>query len=153
MSFTGKAIKNDRVTIVMLLIILFAGLITYNSMPRSEDPGFIIRTAVVQTIFPGASPERVEQLITDKLEKAIQELPEIDFISSNSRSGVSVIYVNIKESYTEMRPIWDNLRRKVQRAAGDLPEGIVGPIVNDEFGDVFRDNCHIDRRGFQLCRT
>ena len=132
----------------MLLIILLAGISTYYGMPRSEDPGFIIRTAVVQTVFPGASPERVEQLITDKLEKAIQELPEIDFISSNSRSGVSVIYVNIKESYTEMRPIWDNLRRKVERVKSELPEGIIGPIVNDEFGDVFGTIVTITGEGF-----
>jgi multidrug efflux pump subunit AcrB len=91
----------------------------------------------VTTYFPGASPERVEQLVTDKLEKAIQEIPELDFLTSQSKSGVSVIFVNIKESYTEMRPIWDDLRRKVDRAKGDLPENVNGPFVNDDFGDVF----------------
>jgi multidrug efflux pump subunit AcrB len=106
-------------------------------MPQSEDPGFIIRTAMVFTSFPGASPERVEQLVTDKLEKAIQEMPEIDFLSSESKTGASLIFVNIQESYTEMRPIWDDLRRKVERVRPDLPDGIIGPRVDDEFGDVF----------------
>jgi multidrug efflux pump subunit AcrB len=106
-------------------------------MPQSEDPGFIIRVALVVTYFPGASPERVEQLVTDRLEKAIQEIPELDFLSSESKTGVSLIYVNVKESYTEMRPIWDDLRRKVDRVRADLPDGVIGPIVNDEFGDVF----------------
>jgi multidrug efflux pump subunit AcrB len=106
-------------------------------MSRAEDPGFIVRTALVMTPFPGASPERVEQLVTDKLEKKIQEMPEVDVIRSQSKSGVSVIYVDIKESYSDMRPIWDSLRRKISDAKAELPSGVVGPFVNDEFGDVF----------------
>ncbi len=137
MSLTSAAIERDRVTMVILGLVVIWGLMAYAGMPQSEDPGFIIRTALVQTVFPGASPERVEQLVTDKLEKAIQEMPEIDFLRSVSKSGVSLIFVNILESHDEMRPIWDDLRRKVDRVAPDLPEGIVGPIVNDEFGDVF----------------
>jgi multidrug efflux pump len=137
MNITQFAIEKKRVTTVALLVILFAGLSTFRTMPRAEDPGFIIRTALVQTIFPGAGPERVEQLVTDKLEKVIQEMPEIDFINSESKPGLSLIFVNIKESYKTMRPIWDNLRRKVESARSNLPEGIIGPKVNDEFGDVF----------------
>jgi len=137
MNFTRAAIRNNRVTFVALLVLVFAGMIAYSRMPQDEDPGFIIRVAQVTTYFPGASPERVEQLVTDKLEKAIQEIPELDFLTSQSKSGVSVIFVNIKESYTEMRPIWDDLRRKVDRVKGDLPENVNGPFVNDDFGDVF----------------
>ena len=137
MSITSGAIERNRVTLVLLVVVVAWGLFSYAGMPQSEDPGFIIRTAMVQTIFPGASPERVEQLVTDKLEKAIQEMPEIDFLSSESKTGVSLIFVNVQESYTEMRPIWDDLRRKVERAMPDLPDGIIGPTVNDEFGDVF----------------
>jgi multidrug efflux pump subunit AcrB len=137
MNFTRAAIRNNRVTFVTLLVLVAAGIIAYSRMPQDEDPGFIIRVAQVTTYFPGASPERVEQLVTDKLEKAIQEIPELDFLTSQSKSGVSVIFVNIKESYTEMRPIWDDLRRKVDRAKGDLPENVNGPFVNDDFGDVF----------------
>lgn len=137
MSVTRFAIEKDRITIVALIVIIIAGYIAYNNMPRNEDPGFIIRTAVVTTAFPGASPERVEQLVTDRLEKAIQEMPEIDYISSESKTGLSIIYVNIQERYNEMRPIWDNLRRKVERVAPELPNEVIGPIVNDEFGDVF----------------
>ncbi|GJM44172.1 MAG: multidrug transporter AcrB [Gemmatimonadota bacterium] len=137
MNLTAVAIQKNRVTIVALLAIVAVGLGSYRTMPRSEDPGFIIRTATVVTQFPGASPERVELLVTDKLEKTIQEIPQIDFVSSRSKTGLSVIYVNIKEEYREMRPLWDDLRRKVERARGELPPGVIGPIVNDEFGDVF----------------
>jgi len=137
MNFTEAAIKNNRVTILVLIVLLLGGAAAYKNLPRAEDPGFTIRTAVVTTQLPGASPERVEQLITDKLEKAFQEMPEVDYIGSRSRTGVSLINVNIKESYKDMRPIWDALRRKVDRVAPSLPEGVVGPTVNDEFGDVY----------------
>jgi multidrug efflux pump len=137
MDITRAAIDKNRVTLVTLLVVLFAGMQAYKGMSRSEDPGFIIRTAQVMTFFPGASPERVEQLVTDKLEKTIQEMPQIDFINSTSRGGVSLVFANIQEKEQVMRPIWDDLRRKVERASRELPAGVIGPFVNDEFGDVF----------------
>ena len=137
MDITRLAIDRDRVTIVLLAVLVFAGVNAYRNMPKAEDPGFLIRTAVVITRFPGASPERVEQLVTDKLEKAIQELPELDTVKSTSKTGISIINVDVLESYTDLQPIWDNLRRKVERVAGDLPAGVIGPTVDDEFGDVF----------------
>lgn len=137
MNITRAALDKTRITYVALVVVALAGLFAFKSLPRDEDPGFVVRTAQVLTYFPGASPERVEQLVTDKLEKIIQEIPEIDYIDSESKPGVSVIFVNILERYKKMRPIWDNLRRKVQRAEEDLPEEVVGPFVNDEFGDVF----------------
>ena len=114
-----------------------AGLSAYVALPKAQDPGFIVRTAVITTMFPGASPERVEQLVTDKLEKKAQEMPEVDFITSESRTGISIINVNFLESYKTMRPIFDDLRRKVEDVQGELPDGVRGPFVNDEFGDVF----------------
>ena len=134
---TRTAIDNDRTTLVLLFVIIVAGFFAYFGMPRAEDPGFTVRTAEILTTFPGASPERVETLVTDKLEDAVQEIPELDFVTSTSKTGVSIIYVNIEESYTDMRPIWDDLRRKIEAAARDLPDGVRQPIVNDDFGDVF----------------
>ena len=137
MNLTRAAIEKNRITLACLLVVLVAGVQSYLGMPQSEDPGFTIRTAMVITYFPGASPERVEQLVTDKLEKAIQEIPQVDVIQSQSKTGVSIVLVDIQERYTEMRPIWDDLRRKVDRVVPELPDGVIGPDVNDEFGDVF----------------
>ena len=137
MDLTRFAIEKTRTTFVFYFVVAGFGYISYSNMSRAEDPGFIIRAAQVITIFPGASPERVEMLVTDKLEEAIQEMPEVDFLVSESKTGLSVVVVNALESLTEMQPIWDDLRRKVERAAGDLPDGVIGPMVNDEFGDVF----------------
>ncbi|PIE02984.1 MAG: acriflavine resistance protein B [Acidobacteria bacterium] len=148
MNLTQLALKWDRVTVALLIVALVAGITGYRKIPQAEDPGFIIRTALVQTIFPGAGPERVELLVTDKLEKVIQEIPEIDYISSKSQNGISVIYVHIQEKYKKMRPIWDSLRRKVDRAAGSLPPGVIGPFVNDEFGDVYGQIYTLTGEGF-----
>jgi multidrug efflux pump subunit AcrB len=137
MSITRFAIEKNRITTVALVVIFFAGLSSYGRLPRAEDPGFVIRTALVTTYFPGASPERVELLVTDKLEKAIQQIPELDFVASQSKTGASFIFVNIQERYPVMRPIWDDLRRRVETATPELPDGVLGPFVNDDFGEVF----------------
>lgn len=124
MSLTKTAIERNRVTLMVLTVIFFAGIQAFFSLPRAEDPDFIIRVAQVITYFSGASPERVEQLVTDKLEKAIQEMPELDFVQSESKTGVSILIVSILERYEDMRPIWDKLRRKIEDARTELPEDV-----------------------------
>ncbi len=137
MSLTKFALERRTVTGTLIAILIFAGIGAYFDAPRQMDPGFIIRTAMITTYFPGASPVRVEQLITDPIEKVVQEIPQLDWVNSESRTGVSVIYVNIREEFKEMRPIWDDLRRKVDSVEPNLPEDINGPFVDDEFGDVY----------------
>jgi len=136
-NLTRLAIERNRVTWVAILFLLVAGLASYRDMPQAEDPGFIIRIATVITVFPGASPERVEQLITDPIEREVQQIPELDFVGSISRTGVSEVYVFIDPSERVMRPIWDDLRRKIDGMRAELPDGVIGPVVNDAFGDVF----------------
>lgn len=137
MNLTAASIENNRITLTIVTLLIIAGGFAYESLPKAQDPGFTVRTAVITTRFPGASPERVELLVTDKIEKKVQEMPEIDSITSESRTGISVINANFKESYKVMRPIFDDLRRKVDTVTPDLPQGAQTPEVNDEFGDVF----------------
>ena len=118
-------------------MILIGGIAAYRGMPRDYDPGFTVRNAQIITQFPGASPERVEQLVTDRIEKAVQEIPELDYVESESRTGLSVVQVTIKQAYKRMRPIFDKLRRKIEKIKVELPQQVRGPFVNDEFGDVF----------------
>lgn len=148
MNITAYAIQNYRFTQALLVLIFLSAIFSYIDMPRAEDPEFSIRNARITTFLPGASPSRMEELITDKLEKRIEEIPELDFIQSDSKTGVSIIVVKIKDSYTNLRPIWDNLRRKVADAADELPSGVTGPIVNDEFGDVYGQVFTITGEGF-----
>ena len=148
MDLTAAAIAKNRITLTIVGLVLLAGISAYQQLPKAQDPGFIIRTVVITTRFPGASPERVELLVTDKIEKKIQEMPEIDSIISESRTGISVINANFKESYKVMRPIFDDLRRKVDTVVPDLPQGAEAPDVNDEFGDVFGSVYTLQGDGF-----
>jgi multidrug efflux pump len=147
--FTRAAVTRVRTTIIFVLVLLFAGFSAYRTLPRAEDPGFIIRAALVQTRFPGASPERVEQLVTDKIERKIQELPQVDYVSSSSRTGFSSVTVNIKAEYKDMRPIWDELRRKVEDVEGELPDGAKKPHVWDDFGDVYGILVSVTGQGYE----
>jgi multidrug efflux pump subunit AcrB len=136
LNLTGIATKNSVTVFVLVTLMSLAGILAFTTLPKQQDPGFTIRAAVVTTRFDGASPERVEQLVTDKIEQAIQEMPELDNVTSESTPGFSFVVANFKESYTEMQPIFDTLRRKIQAVKG-LPDGIQQPEVDDEYGDVF----------------
>ncbi|KZY73308.1 acriflavine resistance protein B [Oleiphilus sp. HI0071] len=137
MTLTNAAITNNRTTWILFAVLMLAGVQAFKDLPRAYDPGFIIRAAQVVTYLPGASSDRMEELVTNQIEQVVQEIPELDFVTSTSKTGVSIVVANIKENYTSMRPIWDDLRRKIQAVTPDLPEGIIGPVVNDEFGDVY----------------
>lgn len=143
-------LKNNRLAIVFTMAIVIWGLLSYQQLPKAEDPGFIIRTAIVETRLPGASAQRMEELVTAVIEEVIMEMPELDNVESISREGLSYITVNFKESYTAMRPIFDSLRRKVDSVVPDLPEEINGPHIYDEFGDVFGSLYTLTGEGFDL---
>lgn len=145
---TEIALKKKIITITILSVLAIAGILSYFRHPQAEDPGFVVRWAQIVTYLPGASPERMENLITDKLEKTIQEIPQLDYITSESRTGLSVIQVVVKDRYSKMRPIWDTLRRKVEKVKPTLPEEIVGPFVDDEFGDVFGTIITVSGEGY-----
>ncbi len=137
MGLAEFSIRKKVITTALLVVVFFAGVTAYFDLPRAEDPGFTVRTALVTTAFPGASPDRVELLVTDPLERAIEEQPEVDHIESTSRTGFSVIEVEYEDQYMDMQPIFDDLRTKVEDAAPQLPAGARPPTVNDEFGDVY----------------
>ena len=137
MILTRLALDRLRVTLVALFIVLMGGLSAYNSLPRAEDPGFTIRTAVVTTVFPGASPERVESLVTSPIEEIIQQIPEVETITSSSNTSMSIVYVEVADEITDLRAVWDELRRRIDDVSGDLPAEALPPDVNDTFGDVY----------------
>lgn len=143
-------LKNNRLSIVITFAVVLWGCLAYRNLPKAEDPGFVVRTAIVNTQMPGASAQRMEELVTSVLEEAIMEMPELDNVASISREGLSYITVNFKESYKVMRPIFDSLRRKIEAVSPNLPSGIIGPVVDDEFGDVFGSLYTLTGDGFDL---
>ena len=134
MNLTQIALENNRVTIVVLLVVALLGLVGYQTMPRDSMPPYTIRVASVVTSFPGAGPERIEALITSKIEEVAQELPELKTVTSESRTGLSVVSVQLKQEVSpeELQAVWDRLRRKIETIRSDLPEGIYGPEVKDD---------------------
>lgn len=140
MNLTKLALENTRVTMMVLIVILIMGLSSYSNLSRNSMPPFTIRVATVVTQFPGASPERVEQLITKQIEEVSQELPELDDVTSESRTGLSIVTVSLKPEIQEkdLQPVWDRLRRKVEAIQNDLPDGSRPPTINDDgFGTVY----------------
>ena len=139
MKLAAIAIENKTVSYFAFFLIFAAGLASFFSLGQLEDPDFTVKTAAITTFYPGASAEEVELEVTDKLELAIQQMKQLDYIESWSRSGMSVIKANIIPAYlaAEMPQIWDELRRKIREVETTLPPGAGRPMVNDEFGDVY----------------
>ena len=134
MNLTRIALDNSRVTLVALLVVGVLGLAGYRSLPRDSMPPFTIRAASVVTAFPGAGPERIESLITRRIEEAAQELPELKTVTSESVTGLSVVVVELEPEIPpgDLQAVWDRLRRKIDTIRPDLPEGIHGPEVKDD---------------------
>ncbi len=135
------AVKNRLISFIVILIALFGGWRAYSDMPRFEDPEFTIREAVVITQYPGATPTEVANEVTEALESAIQQLPEVEEIRSVSSAGVSRINVAIRydasKTREELQGVWAKLRNKVGDAQRMLPPGVQESIVDDDFGDVY----------------
>jgi multidrug efflux pump len=131
---TRFALDNARVTIVFVALIVVFGVVVYLDYPRQEDPTITIREAIVTAAFPGMAPDRVEDLITRPMERAIREIPEVDEIRSDSKTGTSIIHVVVGDQYTDLQPIWQRLRDRMSDLIPDLPSGTYGPFVNDDVG-------------------
>ncbi len=139
MRIARASIDRPLYTWLIILIALFGGIWGFLSLGRLEDPAFTIKNAVIVTQYPGATAEQVALEVSEPLESAIQQMGEVDTITSLNQPGQSLIEVEIKSTYdgTELPDIWTRLRAKVRDAARGLPSGVNQPFVNDGFGDVF----------------
>jgi multidrug efflux pump subunit AcrB len=135
------AMKNRLITMIVILASLIGGWNAYKNMSRFEDPEFTIRTAVIITQYPGATPTEVANEITEPLESAMQQLQEVESLTSTSSAGLSRINVDIRYEFSpskeSLQTIWAKLRNKVKDAQSSLPPGALESIVNDDFGDVY----------------
>lgn len=138
MNLARFSIEKSRITLFALATILLGGLGSYAALSRDSMPPYTVRVASIVTRFPGASPERVELLVTDKVEKVAQELPELKEVTSTSRTGLSVVTVTLVDQVApgDLQPVWDRLRRKLD-AMGELPSGVVPYLDDDGVGDVY----------------
>lgn len=133
------AIEHRAFTGFMMVLILLGGIFAYFTLEQREDPKFTFRLMVVKTLYPGATAQEVEQLVTDKLEKKFQELPNLDYLRSYSKPGESVIFITPREAIApdEIPALWYQVRKKADDIRMTLPQEAVGPFFNDEFGDTY----------------
>jgi multidrug efflux pump subunit AcrB len=139
MNIAELSIQKKSITYSFLALILAGGIFAYQQLGRLEDPEFTIKDAQVITAYPGATAQEVEEEVTNVLEVAIQKMNQVDYITSISDAGNSIIKVRIQAQYgaEKLPQVWDELRRKVNDAQQALPPGAGPSLVNDDFGDVY----------------
>ena len=144
---------NHRQLMVFTMVLVFVmGVFSYFNLGREEDPGFAIRTMVVSTQWPGASAKEVEQQVTDKIEKKLQELPGLWYVKSYSQPGKSTVFVYLYDAVKakDVWPSWVRARNLINDMAYTLPQGVQGPFFNDTFGDVYGSIYALTGDGFSM---
>ncbi len=133
------ALKHQVLVLYFMLMLTITGLFSYTKLGQSEDPPFTFKVMLVHTTWPGASAQEVEQQVTDKLEKKLQEVPHLDYSSSFSRPGESMIFLVAKDDTLskDIPEVWYQVRKKVGDIRHTLPQGIESLTFNDEFSDVY----------------
>ena len=133
------AIRHRSLVTYFMLAIAVAGIASYFRLGRSEDPDFTVKTMVVQAQWPGATVSDTLEQITDRIESKLQETPNLDYLKSYTSAGQATIFVNLKDSTppSQVSEFWYQVRKKVGDIRNTLPQGIVGPSFNDEFGDTY----------------
>lgn len=144
------ALEHIPLTRYLIAVMLIGGMLSYQNLGQDEDPPFTFRIMVVQAFWPGATALQMANQVTDKLEKKLQETPYIDEISSYSKPGQTLIMLSLRESTPpkETGNAWYQVRKKVGDIAGTLPQGVIGPTFNDEFGDTYGSIFALSGDGF-----
>lgn len=135
---TRFAIDKSRLTLLVMIGVLFLGVSAYNSVPKRENPAITVRTAVVTAVYPGMAPDRMEELIAIPIERAMREIGEVEGISTRIVPGVVTLNVAIGDGIpsNQIDRIFQDIRNKADAVASDLPDGTFGPLVNTEYGNV-----------------
>lgn len=150
MNITQIAFQYRKTVFLIVTLLLINGVFAYFTLPAQEDPTITIREAVISTSFPGMAPDRVEQLITKKLEEEVRKIPEVKEIKSLSTTGNSTIHVKIHDRYFNLDNIWQNVRNKASTAHSNMPSGTRPPYVNTDFGDVSVVTLALTANGFDM---
>lgn len=142
-----RAIENPRLLLLASALLIVAGLAALATLPTTEDPRVLNRIATVLTPFPGATPERVEALVTEPIEDALRALPEVDVLSSSSQTGLSVVRIELREDVDDTAPVWSEARDKLSDVRPDLPAGALSPRLDDDRGYAYTRLVGLNWRG------
>lgn len=121
-----------RLLLLTILLILVAGISAYGTVPRKEDPSLVSRIALVLTTYPGANAERVEALVTKKLEDELRDMDAIKLMKSTSRASISVLILELQDNVADPKAVWARVRDRLGNAEADLPSGADKPELNEE---------------------
>ena len=138
-NLTEISLKHKGLVWYFIIIVFFGGMFSYEKLGRMEDPDFTIRQMVVSAAWPGATAQQMEEQVTDKIERKLQDVPGLKRITSYSREGQAVIYVTLNDDVPKanIRPTWRDVRNLCEDEKRSLPVGVYGPYYNDRFDDVF----------------
>ncbi|CBJ42954.1 efflux RND transporter permease subunit [Ralstonia solanacearum] len=144
------ALEHQPLTRFLLVALLFSGIFAYTRLGQDEDPPFTFRAMVVQAFWPGATAEQMSRQVTDKIEKALQEVPYAWKIRSYSKPGETLVTFQLADTSPakETPQLWYTVRKKVGDIASSLPTGVRGPYFNDDFGDVYGSIYALSADGF-----
>ncbi|KAF7964283.1 multidrug transporter AcrB [Cupriavidus sp. UYMU48A] len=144
------ALKHQQMIAFLLLLLSVTGILAYTSLGQKEDPEFTIKTMVVQAYWPGSSAEQMADQVTDKIERKLQEVAEIDYTSSYVKPGETQVKINLREDVPPkaVPDVWYQVRKKLGDIRQTLPQGTQGPFFNDEFGDTFGNMYALTGDGF-----
>ncbi|WP_019534534.1 efflux RND transporter permease subunit [Paenibacillus ginsengihumi] len=137
----ARLLRYRKITILFFVMAVLIGMVNIATMKQRENPEVDLTMAMVTTIYPGASPEKVEQFVTRPLERKIKEMNDIKLLTSTSSANVSMIQVEVNPS-TDIRRAWDTLRQKTQAAVSELPEDAHQPVVNDDLSKIAEQIYH-----------
>ncbi|HRO59056.1 MAG TPA: efflux RND transporter permease subunit [Burkholderiaceae bacterium] len=138
-NLSAAALRFPQLTLFFLIVVGIAGTMAYLQLGQREDPDFTFRAMVIRTIWPGATTEQVDEVITDRIERKLQEVPYYKWTRSYSKPGESLIILELEDTSPpdEVTHIWYQVRKKIGDISNTLPPEAIGPFYNDEFGDVF----------------
>ena len=144
------ALRNRALVLYAMVVLAIVGVFGYQRLGQSEDPPFTFKIMVVRTLWPGATAEEVARQVTDRVEKEVMETGRYEFVRSYSRPGESLVMLMSRDSMrsSELPQLWYDVRKKVGDARHALPQGVIGPFFNDEFGDTFGNIYALSGDGF-----
>ena len=138
-NLSAVAVSRRSVTIYLMIVAVVAGSLAFFRLGRNEDPAFTFRTMVVQAAWPGASIEETLLQVTERLERTLQEVPNLDTLRSYTVPGQTTIFVDLKGATppSVVPDMWYQVRKRVGDMRHTLPQGVIGPGFDDDFGDTF----------------
>ena len=138
-NLSAWASRSRTLTIYLMLVSVIAGAFAFVNLGRDEDPSFTIKTMLVTAVWPGATIEETQRQLTDRLERKLEETTGLDAVRSITRPGIVTIYVDLDGVFPAERvpEVWQEVRNGIGDIRHTLPQGVLGPFFNDDFGDVF----------------